>query len=180
MLRVLLLGALGAVHPRYYHVNVGHAILAGGCRWPHGAYRAFGPGGEQRGGAVVHTPLRPFGTHAYAISERGARKLLRACPRANYHVDVVAWGMRSLRLFAVHPLHFLYAKFHADIAPIGGHDGYGEPSANGDFHYLHHHKFECNYGVPFPINFDKIFGSYVDFEEFKANGGKMPASLKAE
>ena len=83
-------------------------------------------------------------------------------------------------LFSVHPLHFLYAKFHADIAPIGGHDGYGEPSANGDFHYLHHHKFECNYGVPFPINFDKIFGSYVDFEEFKANGGKLPAALKAE
>ena len=47
---------------------------------------------------------------------------------------------------SVHPLHFLYAKFHADIAPIGGHDGYGEPSANGSHHWLHHAKFECNYG----------------------------------
>ena len=40
-----------------------------------------------------------------------------------------------------------YLQFHADIAPIGGHDGYNEPSANGDFHYLHHSKYECNYGV---------------------------------
>ena len=30
-------------------------------------------------------------------------------------------------LFKCHPLHFLYAKFHADIAPIGGHDGFDDP-----------------------------------------------------
>ena len=57
---------------------------------------------------------------------------------------------------ALHPLAFLYAKFHADIAPIGGHDGHGVTSANGDFHWLHHAKFECNYGVPFPIDFDRM------------------------
>lgn len=80
----------------------------------------------------------------------------------------------------VHPLHFLYTKFHADIAPIGGHDGYDEPSANGDFHYLHHAKFECNYGVPFPIDFDKLFGTWVEYKDFKANGNKMPAKAQAE
>lgn len=77
-------------------------------------------------------------------------------------------------VFTVHPLHFLYAKYHADISPIGGHDGFDEPSCNGDFHYLHHAKFECNYGVPFPVDFDKMFGTWVDYKEFKANGGKMP------
>lgn len=71
-------------------------------------------------------------------------------------------------LMAVHPLHFLYAKFHADIAPIGGHDGYNEPSANGDFHYLHHSKYECNYGVPWPINFDKMFNTWLDYKEYVA------------
>lgn len=60
-----------------------------------------------------------------------------------------------------HPMHFLYPKFHADIAPIGGHDGYGEPGGNGDFHWLHHAKFECNYGVPL-INFDRLFGTWQD------------------
>lgn len=36
-----------------------------------------------------------------------------------------------LFFLTAHPIHFLYCKFHADIAPIGGHDGYDEPSANG-------------------------------------------------
>lgn len=77
-------------------------------------------------------------------------------------------------VFTVHPMHFLYAKYHADISPIGGHDGIDEPSCKGDFHWLHHHKFECNYGVPFPINFDRIFGTWCEYDDFKANGGKLP------
>lgn len=89
---VLLLGALGAVHPKYYGLNLMHAMMAGGMHWP----RWVSPS--------IHTPLRPFGTHAYVISARGAKKLLAAAPRASYHVDVVAWGLRQLRLFAVHPL----------------------------------------------------------------------------
>ena len=114
---VCLLGALGAVHPSYYAVNLGHAMLAGGCRYPRGARKAF-QDGEPDGGVAIHTPLRPFGTHAYALSERGAAKLLAAAPRANYHVDVVAWGLRSLNLFAVHPL--LARQTHDDTT-IGGH-----------------------------------------------------------
>ena len=116
---VLLLGALGAVHPSYYAVNFGHALLAGGCRWPRGARAAFkNKEGLPDDGVAIHVPLRPFGTHAYALSERGARKLLAAAPRANYHVDVVAWGLRRLRLFAVHPL--LARQTHEDTT-IGGH-----------------------------------------------------------
>jgi hypothetical protein len=108
---VLLLGALGAVHPSYYAVNLPHALMAGGLRVPRGARKAFG------GLSLIHTPMRPFGTHAYAISERGAAKLLRHAPKANFHVDVIAWGMRGLKLFAVHPL--LARQTHEDTT-IGG------------------------------------------------------------
>ena len=62
-------------------------------------------------------PLRPAGTHAYVISPAGARKLLAGCPRANYHVDVAAWGLRALQLFCVNPL--LAKQTHADTT-IGG------------------------------------------------------------
>ena len=41
--------------------------------------------------------------------------------------------------FKAHPLHHLYAKFHADIAPIAGHDGM--KFSGGDFHWLHHAKY---------------------------------------
>ena len=44
---------------------------------------------------------------------------------------------------------------------------------------MHHAKFECNYGVPFPVCFDTIFGTFVDYKEFKANGNKMPRQIKA-
>eukprot|EP01111_Echinosteliopsis_oligospora_P010111 TRINITY_DN3087_c0_g1_i2.p1 TRINITY_DN3087_c0_g1~~TRINITY_DN3087_c0_g1_i2.p1 ORF type:complete len:346 (+),score=58.58 TRINITY_DN3087_c0_g1_i2:95-1132(+) len=76
--------------------------------------------------------------------------------------------------FPLHPLHFLYAKFHADIAPIGGHDGHGDPCGGADFHYLHHSKFECNYGVPL-INFDKLFGTFVPFDQ---SNNKMSPSVQ--
>lgn len=77
-------------------------------------------------------------------------------------------------------MHFLYCKFHADIAPIGGHDGFDEPSANGDFHYLHHAKFECNYGVPFPIDFDRMFGTWEDWKDFKKTGKLSAAAEMAK
>lgn len=64
-----------------------------------------------------------------------------------------------------HPLHFLYTKAHADIAPISGHDGFAYPGGDGAFHWLHHAKFECNYGSP-TINYDKFFGTYVDYDEY--------------
>jgi len=80
-------------------------------------------------------------------------------------------------LLSVHPLHFLYCKFHADIAPIGGHDGHGDPGGNGDFHWLHHAKFECNYGVPWPFDFDTLFGTWVDYREYKESG-QIKASEK--
>lgn len=115
---MLLLGALGAVHPSYYAFNVPHALAAGGLRWPRGARKAFKEHGRDDA-VALHTPLRPFGTHAYAISESGARKLLAASPKASYHVDVIAWGLRKLNLYAVHPL--LAKQTHGDTT-IGGHN----------------------------------------------------------
>jgi cytochrome b involved in lipid metabolism len=73
-------------------------------------------------------------------------------------------------VLTLHPMHFLYCKFHADIAPIGGHDGYQDPGPNGDYHLLHHMKFECNYGVPWPLNFDKFWGTWVNPEEYRKTG----------
>ena len=85
---VLLVGALGCIHPRHrygMHLIVGAA--AGGLRYP----RVLS--------AAISIPLRPMGTHAYVLSPAGARTLLALCPRANFHVDVAAWGETSLRLY---------------------------------------------------------------------------------
>jgi len=71
-------------------------------------------------------------------------------------------------LFSFHPLHFLYVKFHADIAPIGGHDGIASPGGDSDFHWLHHAKFECNYGAPL-VDFDFLFGTKLVYKDYLKN-----------
>jgi len=84
-------------------------------------------------------------------------------------------------VFQLHPIHFLYAKFHADIAPIGGHDGYAAPGGGADFHWLHHAKFECNYGVPL-VDFDKLFGTWLDYKDYKksiSSKESSPSSSKS-
>jgi len=63
-----------------------------------------------------------------------------------------------------HPMHFLFCKFHADIAPIGGHDGFADPGGDSDHHYMHHAKFDGNYGTPL-VDFDRLFGTYLPFDK---------------
>ena len=83
-------------------------------------------------------------------------------------------------LLPLHPMHFLYAKFHADISPLGGHDGHGPPGGNSDYHYLHHAHFHVNYGAPLPyINPDKMFGTFVDPAVWRACGKNWAATLAA-
>ena len=62
------------------------------------------------------TKRRAFATHAYVVSPRGASKLLELCPRANFHVDCVAWGQPSLRLLCVHPLLASQAEAESTIS----------------------------------------------------------------
>jgi len=80
---------------------------------------------------------------------------------------LIYYTVTLIPLFIVqHPIHFLYCKFHADVAPIGGHDGFADPGGNADYHYVHHAKFDGNYGVPL-VDFDRLFGTYIPFETKK-------------
>ena len=73
-------------------------------------------------------------------------------------------------LVAAHPVHFLFIKLHADISPIPGHHGY-QAYKGQQFHWLHHHYFECNYGSDL-VPCDHIFGTYrkdaAEIERVKA------------
>ena len=66
---VLVLGAFGSVQPdRDGRIGVRdvNAIVAGGWRRPRKVARM------PRSDLLIHVPRRPFGTHAYVISKRGA------------------------------------------------------------------------------------------------------------
>ena len=55
-----------------------------------------------------------------------------------------------LYLDGLSPLIFLWCFTHLTIAPGAGHSGFEDNFQADQYHYVHHAKFECNYGSPFP------------------------------
>ena len=85
-------------------------------------------------------------------------------------------------LYPLHPVHFLFNKFHADLSPLPGHDGYDKPGGGSYFHYLHHAHYDCNYGTPM-VPLDQLFGSYQDgskWEKKKTTEAAAAAGKKVE
>ena len=107
---VLMLGALGCVEPNgKYGANRLTAAISGGMRR------------TKRVSERIHVPQRPYGTHAYLLSRRGARKLLERVPLAVHHVDNVAWGVRDLDLYLTHPM-LAFQRFEAP-STVGANEG---------------------------------------------------------
>mmetsp|Transcript_52893 Transcript_52893/g.123798 ORF Transcript_52893/g.123798 Transcript_52893/m.123798 type:complete len:431 (-) Transcript_52893:16-1308(-) len=91
---VCLLGAVAcANHPIEPWYMKYYSFLIGGGR--------ASPGKSRLISDHVFVPHRPAGTHAYMVSQAGAQKLLEALPKAQYHVDLSAWALQSLNLYAV-------------------------------------------------------------------------------
>lgn len=105
---VLLLGALGCVHPSKYRygLNIIPSIVGGKWRKTKQitSFVSVDDSHHANDTSIIHIPLCPYGMHAYIISPRGAKKLLQKYSKASYHVDVVSWGYPGLNIFALHPL----------------------------------------------------------------------------
>jgi len=91
---VCLIGAVGCIaevrEPFYMKF---YGLITGGGRPAPGTTRSVSEN--------IFVPYRPAGTHAYVVSRKGAEKLLKECPQARYHVDITAWALPDLRLYAV-------------------------------------------------------------------------------
>jgi len=66
----------------------------------------------------------------------------------------------SLFLPGLSPFIFLYTFYHLTLAPAGGHSGFEDAFHSDQYHYVHHRKFECNYGSPFSAFIDQYFGTF--------------------
>jgi GR25 family glycosyltransferase involved in LPS biosynthesis len=75
---VLLLGAIGRVHPDGKE-SFGSRLFSNyiGGKRPRQVLSNY-----------LFKPRRPAGTHAYMVSNAGARRLLGLCPKATFHVDL--------------------------------------------------------------------------------------------
>jgi len=58
------------------------------------------------------------------------------------------------------PFIFLWNFVHLVIAPGAGHSGYEDHWQADQYHYLHHAKFECNYGSPMSGFIDQYMGTF--------------------
>jgi sterol desaturase/sphingolipid hydroxylase (fatty acid hydroxylase superfamily) len=65
-------------------------------------------------------------------------------------------------LFVPHlsPMIFLWNFIHLTIAPGAGHSGFEDNFQADQYHFVHHAKFECNYGSPFSAFIDQYFGTF--------------------
>eukprot|EP00418_Pyrodinium_bahamense_P002344 CAMPEP_0179023442 /NCGR_PEP_ID=MMETSP0796-20121207/6931_1 /TAXON_ID=73915 /ORGANISM="Pyrodinium bahamense, Strain pbaha01" /LENGTH=490 /DNA_ID=CAMNT_0020719351 /DNA_START=69 /DNA_END=1542 /DNA_ORIENTATION=- len=90
---VCLLGAVGciATDREAFYMKL-YGLITGGGRPSPGRTREVSPN--------VYVPYRPAGTHAYVVSQKGAAALMRMCPRPRYHVDLTAWSLKDLKLYA--------------------------------------------------------------------------------
>ena len=61
--------------------------------------------------------------------------------------------------FNMSPFHFTWNMVHLLLSPAASHSGWEDHTQSDQFHYLHHAKFECNYGsASFPL--DNYFGTF--------------------
>ena len=59
------------------------------------------------------------------------------------------------------PLGMYWNLIHLLISPAASHSGWEDHFQSDQFHYLHHRRFECNYGTN-GIPFDHWFGTFRD------------------
>eukprot|EP00931_Biecheleriopsis_adriatica_P106394 TRINITY_DN80856_c0_g1_i1.p1 TRINITY_DN80856_c0_g1~~TRINITY_DN80856_c0_g1_i1.p1 ORF type:complete len:349 (+),score=8.09 TRINITY_DN80856_c0_g1_i1:65-1048(+) len=60
---------------------------------------------------------------------------------------------------ALHPVHFLTLNIRSMLGPAIGHHGF-EGALGYKFHYLHHAKFEINYGTSCVVPIDNVLGTF--------------------
>eukprot|EP01048_Picozoa_sp_COSAG05_P005907 COSAG05_NODE_364_length_10775_cov_3.222836_7_plen_94_part_00 len=93
--------------------------------------------------------------------------------------------MSSLDLQPVHYTAHANARVHGHAIEISNANANADVKTGADDvgHYLHHTKFECNYGFSFPNYLDRAFCTYDDGKKYAAKRQQRmasPASNKAE
>jgi hypothetical protein len=85
-------------------------------------------------------------------------------------------------IFKMSPFHTLWHLIHLLISPAASHSGWENCMQADQFHYLHHRKFECNYGTAGePL--DRWFGTYrgsLDPKDKDYQGGATEQELEKE
>lgn len=66
----------------------------------------------------------------------------------------------SIFLSGLSPLILTWNWIHLTISPCAAHSGFEDHFQSDQYHYVHHAKFECNYGSPMSAPIDQTFGTF--------------------
>jgi sterol desaturase/sphingolipid hydroxylase (fatty acid hydroxylase superfamily) len=66
---------------------------------------------------------------------------------------------RCLPLFLCHPVMFYFVNTRAMLGPAPGHHGFNA-AYGSHFHYIHHAKYEFNYGTSRVVPIDNLMGTH--------------------
>ena len=66
----------------------------------------------------------------------------------------------SIYLSGLSPLVAVFNWVHLTLAPAAGHSGFEDHFQSDQYHFLHHAKFECNYGSPMSAPIDQAIGTF--------------------
>eukprot|EP00929_Paragymnodinium_shiwhaense_P103563 TRINITY_DN67143_c0_g2_i1.p1 TRINITY_DN67143_c0_g2~~TRINITY_DN67143_c0_g2_i1.p1 ORF type:complete len:509 (-),score=114.95 TRINITY_DN67143_c0_g2_i1:120-1577(-) len=103
---ICLLGAVGCVTTDVEPIPMKfYGYMCGGTR--------AAPGKSRNISENLFVPYKPLGTHAYMVSQKGAKKLLELLPKATYHVDLAAYSLQDINLYCAKE-HLARQRFDDD------------------------------------------------------------------
>jgi len=67
----------------------------------------------------------------------------------------------------MHPFVFMWLFVHLILSPAAAHSGFEDHFQSDQYHYIHHAKFECNYGSPGTAFLDIYCGTFREQLSYK-------------
>ncbi|CAE8651740.1 unnamed protein product [Polarella glacialis] len=77
------------------------------------------------------------------------------------------------------PLIYMWIFLHLALAPGAGHSGWEDHWQADQYHYLHHAKFECNYGSPSSGWIDQLTGTFRELGSSEVYTGAYKGDSEA-
>jgi sterol desaturase/sphingolipid hydroxylase (fatty acid hydroxylase superfamily) len=106
--------------------------------------------------------IRPMYRFVHSLHHRNTdiEPFAGLCMHPVEHMYYFSCIAPSLYIYAS-PIIFAWNGWHLLLSPAASHSGWEDHMQSDQFHYLHHARFECNYGSA-SIPLDNMFGTFVD------------------
>lgn len=125
----------------------------------------------------IHT--RAFYKYVHSVHHRDTdpEPFSGLCMHPVEHLLYFANALLPTLVVPVSPLLYTFMGLHRVLAPAGGHSGFEDAWNSNQYHWIHHAKFECNYGSPRSAWIDQLCGT---FREKLGSSGNYQGEYKED